>query len=434
MFEVILKHAPKYLSGSFFSAVVGMLMLKYYTYVFDPVSFGVLSLYLVMFKYVTTIVSLNLDSASTRFYFDYRLDRRDEYLSTIFWFITFISFIVFIVALFFMDSISNWIATNTKWIYLLTLISAIVAVYVSFLMRILYNEQKSISVLKHTILQTLINHTASVVFILKLGILGRIGGLGLGYLWNFATLLKEFANEQLFRLKFVFNIAMVRETLLLSLPSIIASVQTVLFVYLDRIFIKHYLGDGLVGIYTLGYILGQGLSMIYEAITQAVLPKVYSGLKENYESSIIELERFSYIYYSGLLIVTLLISGLAPVIVNLLSNKSYAQASSVMPFIMAGFMMGGFYKIPSLILGFHKVVWFYPFLAFVSFGTNALLNWWLIPNYGIVGASFASFAGLFIYSAIMQYISKKYVSNHYIIFVCIIYLTVFTIALGAFYG
>jgi len=97
-------------------------------------------------------------------------------------------------------------------------------------------------------------------------------------------------------------------------------------------------------------------------------------------------------------------------------------------------MMGGFYKIPSLVLGFHKVVWFYPFLALISFGTNALLNWLLIPIYGIIGASFASFIGVFIYSICMQFILRKYMSRKYNIIIMILYVLIFTILTGVFYG
>ena len=436
MFDIILKHAPKYLTASVVASGTTLLMTKYYTAVFNPAQFGILALYLVMLKYITTLVSLNMDSSATRFYFDYRETKRDEYLSTIFWFITIIASIVLILGLLFMDFISNWIAPDSQTIYIITLLAGIGAVYVSFLIRVLYNEQKSSSVLKHTIFQTFINHFTSFMFIsyFNLGILGRISGQGLGYFLNMFTLLKEFSSQNLFRLKMTFNRAMASETFMLALPSIIASFQTVLFVYLDRIFIKHYIGDSAVGVYTLGYMLGQGLSMVYEAISQAILPKVYSGMNENYEKAREELEHFSYRYYIGLVIITVIISALSPWIVALFSNESYSEASSVMPFVMAGFMMGGFYKIPSLVLGYHKVVWFYPFLAFFSFGVNTLLNLWLIPIYGIVGAGFASFVGVFIYSVVIQYISKKYMSHKYILFTMVTYILILTISLGVFYG
>lgn len=434
MFSIILKHAPKYLTGSVIASGTALVMTKYYTWVFTPSDFGILALYLVMFKYVTSLASLNLDSGSTRFYFDYRESRRDEYLSTMFWFITFISIIVLFLGLIFMKPISNWISPNSELIYLVTLITGIASVYISFLIRVLYNEHKSTSVLKHTIFQTFVNHSSSVIFIslLNLGIFGRMSGQGLGYILNIFTLVKEFSKENLFKIKMTFNKAMAKETFMLTLPSMISILLGVAFIYVDRFFLKYYIGDSAVGIYTLGYLLGQGLSMVYESISQAIFPKVYNDMNSDYEKAKDELEQFSYKYYIGLILITVCISALSPIIVAIFSNDNYLQAATVMPFIMAGFMMGGFYKIPSIVLGFHKVVWFYPFLAIFAFGTNALLNWWLIPIYGMIGSAFASFVGLFLYSIVLQIFSFKYLSKKYNLSIVGIYIVLFTIILTLF--
>ncbi len=434
MFSIILKHATKYLTGSVIVSGTALVMTKYYTWVFSPTDFGILALYLVMFKYVTSLASLNLDSGSTRFYFDYKDTKRDEYLSTMFWFITFISIGVLIIGLLFMKPISNWISPNSKSIYLITLVAGIVSVYVSFLIRVLYNEHKSTSVLKHTIFQTFVNHTSSVLFIsiFNLGIFGRMSGQGLGYILNTVTLIKELSKENLFKIKMTFNKTMASETFMLTLPSMISLLLGVAFIYVDRFFLKYYIGDSAVGIYTLGYLLGQGLSMVYEAISQAILPKVYNDMNSNYEKAKEELEQFSYKYYIGLLLITICISALSPIIVAVFSNDSYSQAATVMPFIMAGFMMGGFYKIPSLVLGYHKIVWFYPFLAIFSFGTNALLNWLLIPIYGMIGSAFASFIGLFLYSTVLQIFSFKYLSKKYNLVVTGMYIGLFTTILILF--
>jgi O-antigen/teichoic acid export membrane protein len=422
-FRVVLSHAPKYLTGSVIASGTALLMTKYYTWVFDPAQFGILALYLVMFNYVTSLVSLNLDSGSTRFYFDYRKTRRDEYLSTIFWLITAIAVGVLILGFFFMVPISNWIAPNSELVYIITLVTGISAVYVSFLTRVLYNEHKSTSVLKHTIFQTFINHTSSVLFIsiFHLGIFGRMNGQGLGYILNIFTLIKEFSKENLFKIKITFNKDMAKETFILNIPSMITMLLGVSFIYVDRFFLKHYIGDSAVGIYALSYMLGQGLSMLYEAISQAILPKVYNDMNIDYEKTKEELEYFSYRYYIGLILITIVISGLSPILVSLFSNDNYNEAGKVMPFIIAGFMMGGFYKIPSLLLGFHKIVWFYPFLAIFAFGINALLNWWLIPIYGIIGSALASFIGFSINSLVISILSMKYHSFKFNTFVLNMY-------------
>jgi O-antigen/teichoic acid export membrane protein len=434
MFDIVLKHAPKYLGASSIASIVALVMLKYYTEIFSPAEFGILALYLIMFKYVMTLCSLNMDSSATRLYFDYKDTKRDEYLSTIFWFITGISIIVILLGLLFIDPVSNWIAPNSKIIYVVTLLAGIGAVYVSFLTRVLYNEQKSNSVFKHSIFQIFINHTSSVLFIsvFNLGIFGRMSGQGLGYFLNIFTLIREFSKENLFKLKLQFNKKMANETFMLALPLMITSLQTVVFVYIDRIFIKHYMGDSSVGVYTLGFILGQGLSMVYEAISQAILPKMYNDMKADYEKAKAELEHFSYRYYLSLIVITVIISALSPVLVSLFSNDNYAEAATVMPFVMAGFMMGGFYKIPSLVLGFHKIVWFYPFLAFFAFGTNVLLNWSLIPIYGLVGAAFASFAGFFLNSLIIFLVSMRYFNNRLSWYIAFIYCMSFIVIMIMF--
>jgi len=429
MYKVILKHASKYLGGSLIASLTALIMTKYYTFVFSPEEYGILALYLIMFTYIKTFVSLNMDTGSVRFYFDYRTTKRDEYLSTIFWFITFIALIILILGLYFRNPISSWIAPNSKNIYLITLLTGIASVYVSFFTGVLYNEHKSTSVLKHTLFQTFINHLSSFIFIsfFHLGILGRMSGQGLGYTLNVFTLVREFYRDNLFKLRLTFNKAMASETFMLALPTIIASFQTIIFVYLDRVFIKYYMGDASVGIYTLGYMLGQGLSLIYEAVSQAILPKVFNDMNEHYEQAVIELESFSYKYYAGLVIITVIISLLSPLIVNVFSNENYSEASMVMPFIMAGFMIGGFYKIPSMILGYKKIVWFYPFLSFFAFGMNAIFNWLFIPLYGIVGAAFASFIGLFLYSYIVQILSFKFFTFKYKLAIHSIYLSVFLV-------
>ncbi len=436
MVSVLFQHASKYFTASAISAVITLGMTKYYTVVFSPSEYGILAIYLVLFEYIRTLVSLNMDSGATRFYFDYRESKRHEYLSTIFWVISLLAVFVFIVSLFFMDTIVTWIAPGTEKVYVVTIVAGICAVYASFLMRILFNEQKSASVLKHTLVQTSANHLTSFFLIssIHFGILGRQIGQVAGYFLNNILLLKEFSKNNLFKLELTFNTKMAYETFMLSLPGTIASIQTIMFIYLDRIFIKHYMGDSHVGVYALGYMLGQGLSMVYEAISQAILPKVYKGLLENYERSMEEIESFSYRYYVGLILVTLSISLLSPFIVDMLSDKEYAQASNVMPFVMAGFMMGGFYKIPSLVLGYHKVVWFYPFLSVSSFGANALLNWYLIPKYGIVGAGLATFTGVFLYSAIMHYMVKKYMSVRYNYLISFLHFVIFAVVFGVFYG
>jgi len=76
--DTIVKHAPKYLTASVVASGTTLLMTKYYTAVFNPAQFGILALYLVMLKYITTLVSLNMDSSATRLDFILTIEKQKE--------------------------------------------------------------------------------------------------------------------------------------------------------------------------------------------------------------------------------------------------------------------------------------------------------------------------------------------------------------------
>jgi len=431
----VINHAPRYLGGSLIGAGVGLLMTKYYTSVFTPAEFGILSLYAVMFQYIMLIASLNMAGGAMRLYFDYRENKKDEYLSTVSWFTIITSIITFVLGLILMPFIVPLISAHTEFLYVVTLIMGILAVFVGFFTSILYNEKLSKSVFKNNIIQTVFNHLVSVVCIaiFPLGILGRQMGQSAGYLANLLSLIRELCKKNLFRLKRAFNLLMFKETFFLSLPGFITSLLSIAFIYLDRIFLKHFYGNREVGIYSLGFFLGQGLSMVYEAISLSLFPKAMEDLKEDYNNSIVKLEKFAYQYYFGLIFITLILALSSKWLVMLFSTKEYIGAAKVMPLIMIGFMMGGFYKIPSLVLGYHKIVWFYPFLSLFSFGAGGLLNYLLIPKYGMIGAAFATFVGIFIYSSVVQGMAMRFDTKKYNLLITVLYIAIFAIVTFSLY-
>lgn len=422
-------HAIKYFIGSLFVSALSFLMLKYYTSVFLPAQFGILALYMIVYEYIKALVSLNMDHGTTRLYFDYKNTKRDEYLSTIFWLLIGIAFCISTLAIIFMPYISDKIAPNSEGLYFITVFSAIAAVFTTFYIRILINESKSFSVMTHNIFQSIINHLSSfsLIYFLNFSILGRIAGQGLSSAANLFLLFRAFRKNGLFKIKFIFNHQMAKETLLLSLPLMFLYFQTIFFAYIDRIFLKIYFDNSIVGVYALGFILGQSISIVYGAISQAVLPKIYNGLKKNYDENLKQFEYFSYKYYLGLIFLTACISFFSPNIIDLVSNNNYSEAYKVMPFILFGFMMGGFYKIPSMILGYHKIVWIYPFVSMFSFGIKLLLSWLLIPIFGMLGAAFSTFIGLFLYSLSLQFISFKFLSNEYKKCIVLSYIFIFAV-------
>ncbi|MDD9155982.1 oligosaccharide flippase family protein [Aliivibrio sp. S4TY2] len=435
LIKTIIKHASKYFTGSIIASVATFLMMKYYTHVFTPEQFGILSLYLIVFKYFITICSLDVQSSVSRLYFDYKDKERKVYISTVFWFLVTICSVVLILGMFLSEKISILIYPETEDMFILTIIAAIFSVFLTFFTRILYNEQKSTILLKQSILQTTLNHGLSVIFIAcsSLGLLGRLLGQTLAsmlsLLYNYIV-----ANRiGIVSISRSFQMSMLKSTLLLSMPTLLLAVQSMVFLYMDRFLIKYYIGENALGIYSFAFMLGQGLAILYEAIYQAILPDVYKKLKTDYESSLKTIHIFFKKYFVFVFVITICISYFSDVILVVISNPNYYESSKVIPYIMFGFMMGGLYKIPTLVINFHKKIWIYPIASMFSSMINLVLNILLIPILGIIGAALASFLGLFVYSSILQIYTNKYYLEKRGWWVLISYATVFIIVMGNFF-
>ena len=216
-----------------------------------------------------------------------------------------------------------------------------------------------------------------------------------------------------FNIKLVFNVKMLMDVLKMNLPITISSIQGIALMYADRFFLKHFIGNSAVAIYTLAYMLGQGFSMIFEAISQAILPKIYNDMKVNPSKTICEIEKFAYKYFFVLSLIIFFIMLFSSSIISIISNDSYSGAANALEIILIGFMVAGFYKIPIAILNFYKITWFYPYLSFISFIIPVVINFIFIPKYGIMVAAFSSFIGFYIYSSCLFILCSKYMTRKY---------------------
>lgn len=423
MFSKIAKHSSRYFSSSLISAAAAFLMTKYYTVTFTPADFGIMTMYLVMFEYVVTFSTLSSEGSVSRKVFDYDEEERHRYLSTILWFYIVLITLSLIVGALLSDIISEWISPGSLDVYYIVLFSGFSAALVKLYYFILSTSQKSKPILKGSLINTGTMHPVAIILIsiFKLDYVGRFIGLLLGSLFQLFYFIAKSGQEKVFNLQFYFDYRYLKETLILATPTIFSAVLGLLFIYLDRVFLKHYLGDTSVGLYGLALIIGKLLSLVIESLSTALFPVTIKGLNDNYDNGIKEVQNFSIRYYIALLFCSVVLALSSPLLVKLISSEEYSGTADVSPLVLLGIAMAGFYKIPSMLLSYHKIVWFYPILTIVSFGVNAYLNYMLIPSFGVVGAGISSLIGYFIYSFTLQLFCFKYYTFDYKKIVLFIY-------------
>lgn len=431
-FVSIIKHSPKYFGASLISALAGVLMTKYYTAVFSPVEFGILSLYLTLFQYMQNLIGFSVDASYQRVYFDYNGKDRVDLLSTVFVFISGSVLFWGVVAVMFKDIVVSSFGGSSV-IYSATFLMAVFFLYVNVLSRIGYNEHLSTMVFRQGTIQTFINHFCSFIFIsyLKLGILGRQIGQMLAYGVNAAAYL--FALKKIGKLDigWRFRTDIFRRILFFAIPAFSTTVLAASLSYLDRIFLNYYHGAKEVGIFSLAYTIGQAISLIVEAISMALIPTLMKELAEDYDANINKLKHFDKIFCGTLIFMGIVLILFSNIIIQVLANQNYQHAAKVFPFIVVAFILGGFYKTVSAVLSFHSIVRFYPWLTILSFGINAMLNYLLIPRFHEIGAAYSFSIGVLIYSMIMHLIAREYFYNPYKVLIS--YCLMFIMITGLFF-
>jgi O-antigen/teichoic acid export membrane protein len=430
----VFEHAPRYIVSSFATSGIAFLMLKYYTTVFSPEEYGILSIYNNVMKYIILIIGLNMQSYSMRIYWDYEGEERYDYLSTMFIYFVSSALIITLIGVVFSRYIVDFVKPGTFVIYFLGLLGAGLFVITDYVLRILKVQYKSKELLKNNLYSSVINHLSSVGLINYggLGIIGRQLGKIVGSISLFALL---FSNSPLKgKLRLVFNFKAFRSTLILATPSIFNSGQSLLVNYFDQIYIRTYFGLSEVGIYSIAFFISRSISMVIEGISNSIGPITFKKMLEDYESAIIELESLAYKYYVLLLLLLVAISFFGKDIVSLITSESYSAASSILSIMVFGYGLAGFYKIPSLVLGFHKKVKLYPLISFFSAITNITLNIIWIPEYAMVGAAFASLISLIVYSLGVLIYANSYLSVKFKFVYLFIHMVVLLIMLSINYS
>lgn len=429
MIKSILKHSSRYFSTSIFTAGLGFLMLKYYTAVLTPKEFGIYSMYFIMVQYLALLVFFN-DGGFNIMYF--KTNNKKEYINMNISFMLFLSLILILFAFILMPFVVPFIADNTYDIFIVSLFVGIGAGFIKMFYRILINEELSSSHMKSNIFQASANHGFSFLLmsLFHLGVMGRQLGQLIGQTFSLFQVRKELMKKLDFHFTFTKNFSNLKETFHLSWPIFISSLMVVVFSYTDRIFLNHFDGLASVGIYSLAYTIGQSLLMINEAVSLAFYPKVMKLLNNNFQINIVTIQNYNIIFMISLLIIASILAYNSELLIQIISNQDYSASSSIVPLIFMSYLFGGFYKIPSMILSHHKITKFYPILSFTSFGLNAVLNYLLIPLYGLIGAAIGTITASIVYSIYINYKTFKYISS---IFYKLQILAIYLISIVIFY-
>ena len=264
-----------------------------------------------------------------------------------------------------------------------------------------------------------------------IGIIHQYGGLGMGlfFVFYFSKTLPSFLSGQilvdilimtvlvfiLFYKKRVnlkkFSIPLLKKSLSYGFPLLLLELSSLFFKFIDRYLIQFKLGSEALGLYTVGANLSQYIQdVIFLPISLAIFP-LYMEIWTNKEKEAVVKFLSKTTNYLLILCIPIVFgfSVLSKEIVIILASDKFAASAKIIPFIITGAMIWGFYHIFAAGLYIYKKTKILAFVIFLTCCLNIILNLLLIPILGILGSAISILISYIVMTFVVIKISFKYV-------------------------
>ena len=405
----ILKHSFVYGISNVAQKASGIILLPLFTFYLSVEEYGIYGL-----LFVTTVIlsqSLVLGQSSSVIRYNNLADYRDKKRSIFF---TLTSLVLVITIIFvgiselFIDQISSWFGSMEDFkipIRVCIYIVAVVTVNNVLLGKIRADEKSmlyTISGLVKIFIQ--IGFTVYFLVILKMGLVGVLLGQLAGEISITLVLIPSLLSE----IEFKFDKSIIKDSLRFGLPLVFSAVAINLLNGSDRYIIKFLIGEKVLGLYELGYRVAGIINMIL------IIPFNLSLLPMAYKIYQTEGDKDYYKKLKTYLTFILVWAGLAlslfsKEIVEIFAlNSSYYSAYAVVPYIILAYILYAMSTISSLGMYLSGRNSYMAFITMLCAGINIGLNFWLIPQYGIIAAAINTVIAFFIQDTLSILASNKY--------------------------
>jgi len=204
-----------------------------------------------------------------------------------------------------------------------------------------------------------------------------------------------------------FNLGTAKGMLRDSWPLILSGIAIGLYMRIDQIMVKEMLGEKEVGLYSAATRLSEAWYFVPVIIATSLFPAIINAKKINEELYNKRLQRLYSIMIYFAVGVALPVTLMAEGIVTTLYGVDYKNAGLVLSihiwagiFVGIGVVNGGWFLAENL----QKLA---TLNTLIGAATNVVLNYFLIPIYGISGVAFATFVSYGVAAYLTLFFHKK---------------------------
>ena len=386
------------------------LLLPVYTRYLVPAEYATFSNLMAIAGVISLFLSLHVDYAYGRLFFDVANDARVRQLfSTLFFFVVTWGGVVALLAYIILrESISAFLKVPA-WPYialacvipLLMQFGALAAAH--FRCR---HRSRVVSLVR--LLGFLVGALVSILFLVtfKQGSLALLLGALASSGFASVTYLVILAHEGLLRLEFSWHL--LRDSLLYAIGLFPMTVSGWIVGQVDRLLITWFVSLNDSGIYSVAFEVGRVMNLFVISLFMAYSPMVFAMLKEDGQKNIARIEQFQAFYLHVLVGLAFFVSVFAPEIFLVLVEEKYHGGIVMVPVISFAFVFGGIRKLHATVILYHKLTWLVSIGGMVQAGLCLALNFLLIPHFGGMAAAWTKLCSSALVAAYFYFLTRKY--------------------------
>ncbi|MBU1177657.1 oligosaccharide flippase family protein [Patescibacteria group bacterium] len=384
----LFKHSFIYLIGSALQSLIGFVLIPVYTRYLSPAEYGQLEILNTILLILNIVLSLGFASALLKVHERdcQEKEERRRLIGTMYIFVlpiaSAVTLLLALGAKFFTGFVLED-ASSVSWLYLI-LATNLVVIFLNLSFSVLRSKERSktftlLSLVKFTFILAL---NTFFVIKLQLGVMGIL----LGNLIAQTILAVIFLPTILRSLKFTFSRKYLRKLSIFGLAVIPASLAMWVMDLSDRYFLKYFTDFTEVGLYSLGYKVGFLVYILLVYPFQLAWPKVSFAVASRQDCKEIYAKTLTYFALLGSL-AALGLSLFGAQIIKLFADPEFHTAYQIIPLVAFSYVLYGLHF--ALVPGLHlkEKSKYYPLMIGIPAGLNLLLNYFLVPLYGMQGAA-----------------------------------------------
>ena len=393
-FKTIIKHTFIYSTSDLLAKAVGFFLLPIYTRYLSPADYGILELLSVTLSIIMIFIQQGMQTSFFRAYsFDYKESQEEQrsVVGTSYFYLFFSSLVFLGIIFLFSRQINDLLFQSKDYTKLVQL--TIITGFFNTLSRIPFQlfraKLQSIKFSLISILRFLMNVFFNIYFILhlKMGLSGIIyGNLYTAILISVITLLLIYKHLSL---KLSFH--KLKNMLSYGLPLVPGGLSIWVLSVANRYFLERLSTTTELGLYSLGSRFSGLLEFLIIQPFLTTWPSIYFPLAKEKDAPVTFSRLTTYFLFIGCFF-SLGIIALSNPAIKVMADPEFWGAYKVIPLLVLTVLLYGVFSLLNIGLFIQKKTKYNPLIIGISAIFNLLMNYLLIPPYGMLGAAVASFS------------------------------------------